>query len=162
EVNKLEHAVDVSAGDVHTCAVTWSGEVWCWGNGNDYRLGNAKKSNKAVPVKAKNLSDVVAVAAGKSHTCAFDNSGEMYCWGKNGHGQIGNGTQNTASTPTNVKAPSSSSNVALSDIMAIGVGNRHSCAIKTSGKAFCWGDDAKGQLGTDQVSGFVKEPVEVQ
>jgi len=173
EVNKLEGAVDVSAGDAHTCAVARAGEVWCWGKGGAHQLGNGNMSNKAVPVQARGLSNAVEVAAGKVHTCALDNTGEVWCWGKNAFtnnsgtvttgGQIGNGTTVDAAQPVNVVGARNTSNASLSDVMTIGVGHRHSCAIKTSGEAFCWGDNTDGQLGVGMGSeDFYKEPMEVQ
>ncbi len=43
----------------------------------------------------------------------------------------------------------------------VSVGQDHSCALKTDGRAFCWGSNASGQLGvaaSDTVCGVAKRP----
>ena len=46
-----EQVVDISAGTSHTCALTLSGEIWCWGRGTEGQLGNGANTTSAMPVR---------------------------------------------------------------------------------------------------------------
>jgi len=133
----------VAAGDEHTCALTLAGAVLCWGDGYDGQLGNGSEGMvSSVPVPVAGLSSgVVAIATGGFHTCALTAAGAMLCWGANDYGQLGNGSSQLAiSTPVPVSGFASS-------VTAITAGERHTCALNSSGTAFCWGFNGQGQLG---------------
>ncbi len=66
-------------------------------------------------------------------------TGTVRCWGFNGFGQLGNGTEVDSHVPADV--------VALSDAVSIGMGDTHSCAIRSGGAAMCWGNNSSGELG---------------
>ena len=74
ETQRVNRAVQVSAGLNHTCAVRQSGEITCWGLNGD--------GQTAVP-----SGRFRSVSAGASHTCAVQDSGEVVCWGANSAGQ---------------------------------------------------------------------------
>lgn len=86
------------------------------------------------------------VSAGGDTTCAVVN-GAAFCWGYNADGQVGNGTASTSpvSTPTQVQG-------LASGVQAISTSGGHSCAI-VNGGAFCWGNNAYGQLGNGTGTG---------
>src|SRR5262249_3357409 len=73
---------DVSAGALHTCAVTSAGGIRCWGSNRANQLGNSSTTVSAVPVAvcadascATPLTGVTAVSAGGGHTCAVTSAG---------------------------------------------------------------------------------------
>ena len=75
ETQRVNRAVQVSAGLNHTCAVRQSGEITCWGLNGDGQTN--------APV-----GRFRSVSAGANHTCAVrELSGEMICWGANSAGQ---------------------------------------------------------------------------
>lgn len=84
----------VSAGGLHTCAITSSGDAKCWGLNEYGELGDGatENLNSFDPVKVIGLPyGVKAISAGFYHTCALTPSGGVICWGDNYWGQLGDG-----------------------------------------------------------------------
>jgi alpha-tubulin suppressor-like RCC1 family protein len=43
--------VSISAGSAHTCGLTLSGDIWCWGRGSEGQLGNGAGMTSMAPVR---------------------------------------------------------------------------------------------------------------
>jgi alpha-tubulin suppressor-like RCC1 family protein len=93
------------------------------------------------------------VSAGDDSACALGSTGAAYCWGVNTQGQLGNGTlttpQETATAATT--AGTALAGVTLTQVSASAAGD-HTCALGSTGAAYCWGQDASGQLGNGTTS----------
>jgi len=137
----------LAAGVWHTCALTTTGGVLCWGGNLSGQLGNNSFNTSHIPVSVWELSSgVSAIAAGFYHTCALTTSGGMMCWGYNGYGQLGN------NLPTNGKVPSFVVGLS-SGVSAIAAGFYHTCAVTApSGGVKCWGRNNYGQLGNNSTT----------
>jgi alpha-tubulin suppressor-like RCC1 family protein len=130
----------ITAGALHTCAITTTGDVMCWGHGDSGQLGNASNSGSIIPVIASGLSGVSAVAAGGFHTCALNAMGGVACWGLATKGQLGNASNVDSNTPVNVTG-------LTTGVSSISAGLLHTCALKSTGDVVCWGEGSDGQLG---------------
>jgi alpha-tubulin suppressor-like RCC1 family protein len=126
---------DVAIGEQHLCALLTDGTIKCLGVNFDGQLGNGSPFNTASssPVLVTGLSDVASISANQAHTCVLTKAGGVKCWGDNEYGQLGDGSLNDRNTPVSVLGLSS-------DVKAISAGMRHTCAVKTDGTVWCWGD----------------------
>jgi alpha-tubulin suppressor-like RCC1 family protein len=93
-----------------------------------------------VRVMAAGMSGVPYFTVGESHACYLDTGGRAFCWGRNGNGELGNGTTAASAVPVPV-----SGGLAFVAISA-GSGGQ-TCALTAAGEAYCWGQNAGGQLG---------------
>src|SRR5687767_12398891 len=78
----------VAAGVLHTCAVTTTGRLYCWGWNRDGQLGDGSTSDRAVPVLVDASLTFVMASGGGAHTCGVTST-TAYCWGFNLSGQLG-------------------------------------------------------------------------
>jgi alpha-tubulin suppressor-like RCC1 family protein len=164
----------VSAGGDHSCALTASGKIYCWGSNALGQLGSAGGDAlrpravdlTSLPTNARNFK---AVSAGGDHTCALTTQGYAYCWG-NGIGStpaaaplgltysaisVGN-FEACALSPLGyaycwtfggTPTPVTTAPLSLT-FTSISVGFDQKCGVATStGRAYCWGDNGSGQLG---------------
>ena len=94
--------IAVADGD-HTCALTTSGGVKCWGNNREGNLGNNSVVDSSRPVNVSGLgTGVLSIATGGGHTCAVTTTNELKCWGYNGYGQLGNNSIIESHVPVTV------------------------------------------------------------
>ena len=136
----------LALGSLHTCALTTTGGVKCWGGNSAGELGNRTKgSNTARPVTPIGLaSGVAAVTAGDEFSCAVSRGGAR-CWGDNLYGMLGNGSTKTSMRPVAV--------VGLkSGVRAIDAAAHHACALTGAGGVKCWGTAILGNGSTNLAS----------
>lgn len=133
----------LSAGQIHNCAITSAGAAWCWGYNADYRLGDSTTNLGLAPVQVKGMSGIAftSISAGAQHTCGLTSGGQAYCWGYNFYGQLGNNATASRRTPVAVQMPAGVS------FSAITAGEKHTCALDGTGQAWCWGYGAEGAMG---------------
>ncbi|MFO0683523.1 MAG: hypothetical protein U0234_15810 [Sandaracinus sp.] len=81
-----------SSGADTSCAITTTGELYCWGENGRGQV-DASGSVRDAPVRQDGLAGFVCDAEiGLTTICALtasDQGGTVYCWGENGSGQIG-------------------------------------------------------------------------
>lgn len=130
----------VAAGQMHTCAITLDGRLFCWGTGLDGRLGLGVDHTGEVlpPSQVSSFSDFTEVQASWFHSCALRAAGELVCWGRNAEGQLGVGDFAPRYAPTEVALGTG--------VNAFAVGRFHSCGAR-DGRVYCWGKNDEGQLG---------------
>ena len=134
--------VQLSMGDF-ACALTDTGDVYCWGTDNSYGQLYPPKDefiqisvggHHACGVRSDNrvvcwgndthgqssptLGKFVYVGIGRFHSCAIAQSSELVCWGNDDDGQ--------SSPPEGL-------------FKQVSAGEYHSCGLRTSGTVQCWG-----------------------
>jgi alpha-tubulin suppressor-like RCC1 family protein len=124
----------LSLGDHQSCGLR-AGEVLCWGDVD-------QSGQPSAPGPVGLAGAAAAVGAGYVHACALLLAGSVECWGRSDVGQLGAIDTSAAVLPPTV-VPG-----AESGVKALAVGWKHSCALMEGGEVRCWGDNAKGQLGT--------------
>jgi alpha-tubulin suppressor-like RCC1 family protein len=97
-VNLGEKAVQIAAGNTHSCALLASNNVMCWGDNAIGQLGYGnlnKIGDDEEPVAAGyvDMGDAVSqISLGATHGCALiKDSGKSKCWGANNYGELGQG-----------------------------------------------------------------------
>lgn len=133
--------VAITAAHRHTCVVTTSGAMKCWGGNEHGQLGNGSTTGSSLPVDVSGLSSgVLAIASGWFNTCAVTTAGAAKCWGDNSFGQLGDGSVSRATAPVDVSG-------LASGVTAIAIHMMHACALLDGGGMKCWGENYAGQLG---------------
>ena len=127
--------VEITAGDYHTCARRFDGNVYCWGLNNLGQAGVASSrvcsGQNCVDRPRLVLSGTMQVDAGRDHTCALDTSGTARCWGVGHWGQLGAGVYGDSSAT----GPQTINGRLFSSLSA---GQSSTCGNSASG-VFCWG-----------------------
>ena len=139
----LPNAVAIAAGLAHTCVLLADGTGRCWGRNSQGQLGIGILGDMTVPVTPINLVAAATISAGGDHTCSGLVNGEVRCWGDNGVNQASHLVGDQL-TPVTVVL---SNLVPLRSVVAVAVGNFHTCALQSTGAVYCWGSNGVGQVG---------------
>ena len=136
-------ALEIAAGNAHTCALLDTGGVRCWGRGfygqlgyaNVRNIGDDEHPSSMAPVRLE--ARAIAISAGRNHSCALLDGGRLRCWGSGFHGQLGYG--NTAAVGNNDHPADHPAIVFSEPLVKITAGGAHTCGLLASGKLRCWG-----------------------
>lgn len=139
----------------HTCVITSEHKAYCWGSGGSGQLGTTNYSNSSVPVAVSTGGvltglTILSISTGLNHTCVIASNNKPYCWGTDLGGQLGNDMwliPVTQPTPVAVQTTGLLSGKTVSALSVTGA--YHSCVIASDLKAYCWGDNLHGALGSN-------------
>jgi len=132
----LRNWASVSSGGNHTCAITTTGALYCWGDNSSGQLGIGNNVRQTIPALVSG-GPISSVIAGSHTTCAISGGG-LTCWGR-------------IPFMANQRSPQLIRN-ADTDWADVAIGRDRICAIKLSGSLFCMGINHYGALGTDDES----------
>ncbi|WP_340598786.1 RCC1 domain-containing protein [Bdellovibrio sp. GT3] len=135
--------ISVKAGSSHTCAITQSNDMYCWGYNSYNEIGDGTSTQRTSPTLVsgglKFTHAATSSAFGSAASCGLATDQKVYCWGSHFHATNGTGSNRT--TPTEITA-----SAAYSDLAGNGV---NMCAKRVSNNAWwCWGTSDNGTQGT--------------
>ena len=139
-----------SVGGTHSCALTESGAVYCWGSNDQGQLGRGNVGGVSpLPVLNSFIDGTsgrkaVGIASGASNTCAVMEDGRIRCWGRGE--SLGDGANVNSGEAVLVDNTYFDGTIGKKAVGIAG-GNLTFCAITDIGKVRCWGDNGSGQLG---------------
>lgn len=152
----------IAAGKTHSCAVTASGGVACWGDNTAIAAAPDQPGVSTVPVPYElpgallNNQNGSHVATGLHHSCAhMKTPDQIYCWGANGNGQIGRPQTDAGNPSQPLVVPLGAPGV------GVVAGDTHACALDTNQHVWCWGHDDLGQAGQTPSAGGSIAPTAV-
>lgn len=140
----VDYFVSLSVGAYHNCAMGNDGNAYCWGAGNDGRLGTGNTTSQNKPTLVTGGHSFKSIKAGGGETFGITTAGANYAWGYNDPGQLATGNITSYSVPTSLHA---SSPVFTRFYLS---GNTN-CGLTADNTPYCWGNDYHYTLGDDAI-----------
>lgn len=135
-------AVTLTAGQTHTCAISATETLSCWGLNDNSALGGfvgTQSSEPAAVAWPDEAGKPVSVQAGQGVSCAVSEFGDVYCWGAGEEGTLGQGNTEDSAVPLQVPLPE--------PVVQISLSYRVACAVDVEEDVYCWGENTEGQAG---------------
>lgn len=122
----------IACGNDHSVALTYAGDVYCWGSSQFGQCGVGKKGIVVEPTKVtfsnvEKLS-VRVIGAGAKHTVALTGDGRVFVWGRLEIGGLKGGGSADMPTPTSIAALKRAD--AAGDLAATASSNKNTNEIK--------------------------------
>lgn len=151
--------VYVAVGQNHTCALTATQDIRCWGDNWAGQLGTRTsecftgRECSAVPVPVVcppgEVCKFVSVAAGGDHTCAVDTAGKAWCWGSDGTWAAAEDGRGPGWTLAGHRHIPAFNRVGIrAHFVSIDTNIGHTCALSAANDVYCWGSNSRGELGS--------------
>ncbi len=138
----------VSVGYNNLCAIR-ANSLFCVGENYTGQFGVNSGSNYSELVQSLTSPEVpVAVSMGKRHTCFLSSTGAAFCAGENPDGNLGNGTTVNSSVWVPVSGSHKFRTISAGYYLTCGIASSTTTPSENAGKAFCWGKNYNGELGS--------------
>jgi hypothetical protein len=143
----LTGVTQIATGGGFACALA-SGGVKCWGIDHMGQVGSTVTTTcsgpacQLSPLAVPGLTGVVEISAGFGHACARLSTGSIKCWGNGFYGERGDGSSGTTAV-----GPAITTVSGISDATQIACGDSFTCARRSDGSLWCWGNNKYGQVG---------------
>ena len=142
---------------LQTCALYGTAQpARCWGNNYTGQLGiGAADGGPPAPFGASLTGR--AASGGNYHLCMVTTAGAVVCSGLNDHNALGSAAP-SSDTPQTVLV----GNTPIANVVGLASGGLQTCAVRSDGTAWCWGDNTVagpgvvgGRLGSGDVTAHV-------
>lgn len=146
-------AASLYAGLNNSCAITTTGEIYCWGESSAGQLGAdldggvcmADGSACPRPQRVAGITAARQVATGGNDpllagACAVTQMGQLQCWGSGP--ALGYGA-----SITRQEVPGAAIDLGGATVRQVARGASHTCVLEDSGRVRCWGSREHGHLG---------------
>ncbi|PUZ61429.1 hypothetical protein GQ55_4G275800 [Panicum hallii var. hallii] len=154
----------VACGEFHTCAVSFCGDLYTWGDGTHYSgvLGHGNDTAHWIPKKVYGPLEglhISSVSCGQWHTAIVTSLGQLFTFGDGVFGALGHGDHLSTNIPRHVNS------LKGMRVLRAACGAWHTAAIveivdfldtAAATKLFTWGDGDRCQLGhVDREARFI-------
>ena len=146
------------------CAILSTGGVDCWGDNGNGELGNGTiggplSGGYDTPQAVIHLTHAVSVVSDDSYQggrCALLSTGGVECWGDNLLGEVGNGTTGGPDGRDGADYDTPQAVVGITNAVSVtgelagsseGASLGGYCAVLSTGRVVCWGDNRDGEMG---------------
>lgn len=141
-----------------TCALSDSGEAYCWGANTVFELGRVTSELcrtdghpcSSIPTAVSGGLRFEAVSVAGFGGCGL-NGQTAYCWGMNIQSSLGA----SSVPPCPISGAAGCTSIPLAgptSLVSVSGGTRHYCGLGLDGGAYCWGGNTEGELGFPGVS----------
>ena len=129
----------VDAGSNQTCGIETTGALWCWGTNNYGQLGQGDTTNRLDPTQVGGLVDL-----GECEHHLPPHVRDAYRW----HLVVlGDNPAASSDWAIQLTAPYLPRSALANTWNRVSTGIDHTCATRTDGTLWCWGNGFSGQLG---------------
>ena len=136
------------------CALGSDKKLACWGANGNGEVGDGTSIRRPAPVTVAGLEAVTAIDGGRKHFCARLQDSSLRCWGFNRQAQLGDGVHGGGARKPGRYAD-------IDKVQSVGNGDVRTCAARTDGSVWCWGNNSGTALATAAPESTVTRPSKV-
>ena len=132
-----------------SACVNSEGQVWTWGNNDDFQLGHSGKKASKTPKLVADLPLCQQVSCTRGykyhHMSVLTTEGEVFSWGSAYKGKLGNASKWSHGEPTHYKKPA---RLEVDwPVTRVICGGIHNAVVDTDGQLYTYGCGSDGRLG---------------